>query len=144
MPEKKKYFAPAFLTCFMVSGLAVLTGPAMGAGSATTIAAETESLNRPGRVFMAQDEDVPSDENDVAPQDVDKYIKVYQAMQHDRNLTVEQATAQQGISVTQFRNLEDRIERNDALREHVRDALKPKTAESPAASGSPARKPPVE
>ena len=92
------------------------------------MAAEASSISQ----YVAQDDDVPSDENDVAPQDVDKYIKVYKAMQQDRNLTVEQATAQQGISVPQFRSLEDKIERNDALREHVRDALKPQASPSPS------------
>jgi hypothetical protein len=81
---------------------------------------------------VVQDEEVPGDETDVPPQDVDKYIKVYQAMQRDRSLTVEQATAQQGLSVPEFRSLEDRIERNDALREHVRQALKPQASASPA------------
>ncbi|HTR61625.1 MAG TPA: hypothetical protein VMH37_07950 [Candidatus Binataceae bacterium] len=130
MPEKKKHLAPAFLACFMISALAAPIAPAICAGSPGTIGAGASSSS--SRAFIAQDDDVTSDENDVAPQDVDKYIKVYQAMQHDRNLTVEQATAQQGITVSQFRTMEDKIERNDALREHVRDALKPKAAASPA------------
>ena len=126
MPEKKNHLAPAFLACFMVSAFAAPIAPAMGAASTSA------RLSPAGQSLVAQDEDVSNDETDVAPQDVDKYIKVYQAMQHDRNLTVEQATAQQGISVSQFRSLEDRIERNDALREHVRDALKPKASPTPA------------
>ena len=131
MPEKNKFLAPAFLICFLASALGAPIAPAMCAGDAGTAAAEAPA-SRSGSQFIAQDDDVPSDDTDVPPQDVDKYIKVYQAMQHDRNLTVEQATAQQGLSVSQFRGLEDRIERNDALREHVRDALKPKAAASPA------------
>ena len=132
MPAKKKLLPPAFLTCFVISAIAAPIAPAMGAGAAAVISAEASQTLRAGRVLAAQDDEVPSDENDVAPQDVDKYIKVYQAMQHDRSLTVEQATAQQGITVSQFRGMEDRIERNDALREHVREALKPKPAASPS------------
>lgn len=81
---------------------------------------------------FAQEKDSEGDDTDVPPQDVDKYIKVYKAMQQNRNLTVEQAAAQQGLTVPQFRSLENRIQRNDALREHVRDALKPKATASPA------------
>ena len=80
--------------------------------------------------LIAQQDEAAADDSDVPPQDVDKYIKVYKAMQANRNLTVEQAAAQQGLTVTAFRGLEDRIERNDALREHVRDSLKPKASPS--------------
>jgi len=128
MPEKKKHLISAFVTCFVVSALAAPIAPAVAAISAS----DGPRLGSAAPALVAQDDDVPGDENDVAPQDVDKYIKVYQAMQHDRNLTVEQATAQQGISVSQFRSMEDRIERNDALREHVREALKPKASPTPA------------
>ena len=128
MRENTKHLAPAFLTCFMVSALAAPIVPTIF-GGAVAMGAELSSASPR---YVAQDDDVPSDENDVAPQDVDKYIKVYKAMQQDRNLTVEQASAQQGLSVPQFRSLEDKIERNDALREHVRDALKPKAAASPS------------
>lgn len=123
---RKLYFFVGLLTAafcgFLASGLA---------GWAVWAAA-SERQTHPPVMRVVQDEEVPSDETDVPPQDVDKYIKVYQAMQHDRSLTVEQATAQQGLSVPEFRSLEDRIERNDALREHVRQALKPQASASPA------------
>ncbi len=77
-------------------------------------------------------EDSGGEDTDVPPQDVEKYIKVYRAMQQNRNLTVEQAAAQQGLSVAAFRSLENRIERNDALREHVRNSLRPQSTASPA------------
>jgi hypothetical protein len=128
MRENTKHLAAAFFTCFIISALAAPIVPTI-CGGAVAMAAEFSSTSPR---YVAQDDDVPSDENDVAPQDVDKYIKVYKAMQQDRNLTVEQASAQQGLSVPQFRSLEDKIERNDALREHVRDALKPKAAASPS------------
>ena len=52
----------------------------------------------------------------------------------DHGLTVEQAASKQGMTVTQFRSLEDKIERDDTLRERVRTALRkaanPKAADT--------------
>jgi len=123
---QKRYFFVRLLTAALGGFLAL--GPAGWAGWA----AASDRQANPPVMRVVQDEEVPGDETDVPPQDVDKYIKVYQAMQRDRSLTVEQATAQQGLSVPEFRSLEDRIERNDALREHVRQALKPQASASPA------------
>lgn len=64
------------------------------------------------------------DDTDVPTNQVDKYISVYEAMQKDHNLTVEQAAPRQGLTVAQFRQLEGRIERDDTLRERVRKALR--------------------
>jgi hypothetical protein len=72
---------------------------------------------------VAQDE-TDDEEKDVPTSQVDKYISVYEAMQKDHNLTVEQAASKQGLTVAQFRQLEDRIERDDTLRERVRKALR--------------------
>jgi hypothetical protein len=70
----------------------------------------------------------PSDDSgedkDVPTSQVDKYISVYEAMQKDRNLTVDQAAPQQGLTVEQFRALENKIEADDTLRERVRKALR--------------------
>jgi len=68
-------------------------------------------------------EDQGSDEPEVPPDQVQKYINVYQAMQHDHNLTVEQAASRQGLSLEAFRELESKVERDDMVREHVRQAL---------------------
>ena len=64
------------------------------------------------------------DDKDVPPGQVDKYVSVYRSMQKDHGLTVEQAASKQGMTVTQFRSLEDKIERDDTLRERVRTALR--------------------
>jgi hypothetical protein len=64
------------------------------------------------------------DDKDVPTSQVDKYISVYEAMQKDHNLTVEQAASKQGLTVTQFRQLENKIESDDTLRERVRKALR--------------------
>ena len=81
----------------------------------TTIASGT------GTVQTDADED---DDKDVPPAQVDKYVSVYRSMQKDHGLTVEQAASKQGMTVTQFRSLEDKIERDDTLRERVRTALR--------------------
>ena len=64
------------------------------------------------------------DDKDVPTSQVDKYINVYEAMQKDHNLTVEQAASKQGLTVAQFRQLENKIESDDTLRERVRKALR--------------------
>jgi hypothetical protein len=74
-----------------------------------------------GTVQTEADED---DDKDVPPGQVDKYVGVYRSMQKDHGLTVEQAASKQGMTVTQFRSLEDKIERDDTLRERVRTALR--------------------
>ena len=74
-----------------------------------------------GTVQTEADED---DDKDVPPAQVDKYVSVYRSMQNDHGLTVEQAASKQGMTVTQFRSLEGKIERDDTLRERVRTALR--------------------
>ncbi len=64
------------------------------------------------------------DDKDVPTSQVDKYISVYEAMQKDHSLTVEQAASKQGLTVAQFRSLENKIENDDTLRERVRKALR--------------------
>jgi hypothetical protein len=94
--------------------------PASAAWSATChvtqIAAEPSAPSSP----TASDED----DKDVPTSQVDKYISVYESMQKDHNLTVEQAASKQGLTVAQFRSLENKIENDDALRERVRKALR--------------------
>ncbi len=72
---------------------------------------------------LAQDAD-DDDNQDVPTSQVDKYISVYESMQKDHNLTVDQAASKQGLTVAQFRDLENKIEADDTLRERVRKALR--------------------
>lgn len=131
MPAHSTSRRPAPLLCGVTCVLTSLISMAIPRGASAALPAERRGASIPAAVQLVQDEG-GGDETDVPPQDVDKYIKVYQAMQHNRSLTVEQAAGAQGLSVSAFRSLEDRIERNDALREHVRDALKPQAAPSPS------------
>jgi hypothetical protein len=72
----------------------------------------------------APPEETDEDDKDVPTSQVDKYISVYESMQKDHNLTVEQAALKQGLTVEQFRALENKIEADDTLRERVRKALR--------------------
>ena len=72
----------------------------------------------------APPEETDDDDKDVPTSQVDKYISVYESMQKDHNLTVEQAASKQGLTVEQFRALENKIEADDTLRERVRKALR--------------------
>ncbi|HVN28649.1 MAG TPA: hypothetical protein VMT64_09200 [Candidatus Binataceae bacterium] len=73
--------------------------------------------------MFAQDDD-SADEEAIPSAQVDKYIAVYSAMQKNHGLSVEQATSKQGLTVDEFRTLEDKIERNPVVHQRVLDALK--------------------
>ena len=78
----------------------------------------------PATVPAPPEETGEADDKDVPTSQVDKYISVYEAMQKDHNMTVEQAASKQGLTVAQFRTLENKIENDDTLRERVRKALR--------------------
>ncbi len=83
--------------------------------------------------YFAQD--AGDDDNaEVPPAQVDKYVAVYKAMQRDHSLTVEEAASKQGMSMAAFRSLEDKIERDDVLRERVRKALRPEPEQTASPS----------
>jgi hypothetical protein len=77
---------------------------------------------RSERCIMAQDDD-DSGDSDIAPSAVEKYVAIYRDMQQNRSLTVEQAAAKEGLSLAAFRDLEQKIEKDDGARQHVRDEL---------------------
>ena len=88
----------------------------------------------PGHLAQNDDGDTP----EVAPVQIENYVAVYAAMQRDRGLTVEQAAMQRGMSLQAFRQLENRIERNDAAREQARKQLQQAASESASPAPSPA------
>lgn len=79
---------------------------------------------------LAQDDSSSADQSEVPPEQVEKYIAIYKATQANHSLTVEQAATQQGLTVSQFRTLEGKIERDDALRARVRKALRNSTSKT--------------
>jgi HAMP domain-containing protein len=84
---------------------------------------------------LAQNDD-QGDDAEVPTAQVEKYVAVYKAMQRNRNLTIEKAAASQGMTVRQFRELENRVQRDDAALQHARDELQAAAARAPASSGS--------
>jgi hypothetical protein len=83
----------------------------------------------PARIIVAQ-----AEEESVSHDDVEKYVAVTRAMQHNRHLAVAQAAEMQGLTLQAFRDLEQRIERNDAARDEARRELM-QSAQRPTRSG---------
>ncbi len=79
--------------------------------------------------MVAQDQDDDDDGSDstagkgASPDEIQKYVAVYRAMQRNHSMTVEQAAAAQGLTVEAFRDLERRIESDDLARDDARRAL---------------------
>ena len=116
--------------------LALISGIALGALVATFAHATAVSSAAYGSI-IAQDDEGSSDEENIPTDQVDKYIAVYSAMQKNHSLSVEQAASKQGLTVDEFRTLEDKIERNPVVHERVLDALKASATGKKAASSSP-------
>ncbi|MGH7781875.1 MAG: hypothetical protein ACREQR_18820 [Candidatus Binataceae bacterium] len=102
-------------------GAATLVPPCASAGQPLDFAPQLVASRLNLRLAQAAS---ASDDREVPPDQVEKYIAVYRATQSNHSLTVEQAATQQGLTVAQFRTLEGRIEHNDALRARVRKALR--------------------
>ena len=82
------------------------------------LASNGSATARPADFRLAQ-----ADQNEVTPADIQKYVTVYKAMQRDRTLTVEQAAIQQGMTLQSFRDLESRVQRDEAALQQARDEL---------------------
>ena len=91
-----------------------------------------------GRNDLSQDDDTSSGKG-ASPEQIEKYVAVYRAMQRNHNLTIEQAAAGQGLTVAAFRELEQRIESDELARDDARRALAA-SAPSEAATATPAGK----
>jgi hypothetical protein len=122
-----------------LAGIAVcLSLPFRGEATSQSVSAGYAGLEAAGTKAyqVAQDED-QGDQGEVPPAQVEKYIDVYKAMQRNHGLTVEKAAAQQGLTLKAFRNIERKIERNDPLRQQVRNALRAASKASPRPTNSP-------
>lgn len=131
-----------------LSGAAVLVAALLGTSrpafreTLSTYADAQGAIVLEGLTFAQEGGD--DEEPEIPPEQVEKYIAVYKAMQRDHGLNVEQAAAKQGLSLDAFRDIEGRIERDDLIRERVREALRGGTEPSagkPSAASSP--KPPA-
>ena len=105
------------IICGVFMASIVWSAPSQSRERARQLAAEPATAPAPAEETDEDDKDVPTNQ-------VDKYISVYESMQKDHNLTVDQATSKQGLTVAQFRQIEGKIERDDTLRERVRKALR--------------------
>jgi hypothetical protein len=115
--------ASAAMVAIVLGAIWILS--ASSARSAETSRPVTRLAAEPSAPSSPSDSDADEDDdNDVPTSQVDKYISVYESMQKDHNLTVDQAASKQGLTVEQFRNLENKIENDDTLRERVRKALR--------------------
>jgi hypothetical protein len=61
--------------------------------------------------------------DEVSADDLERYVSVYKAMQRDRSLTIDQAVKFQGLTVKQFRDLENRVQRDDVALDQARSEL---------------------
>ena len=133
-----------FATLLGLAALVLLVRPAsplMAArvGALIRIPARDPMIARLAQIAQGDDDepgdDATSDKN-VSPEQIQKYVAVYRAMQRDHSLSVEQAAAAQGLSVSAFRELEQRIESDDLARDDARAALA-----APAQQATPAPTP---
>ena len=115
----------------------VAASPVLSHAHPTGIARDAfRSFAQAQRSIFAQEEGSGDDDAAVPTDQVNKYIAVYLAMQKNHSLTVDQAAPQQGLTVDQFRDIEDKIGRNPVIHERVLDALtKSKTADAGKNSG---------
>jgi hypothetical protein len=120
-----------FATLLGLTALVLFVRPAsplMAArvGALIRIPARDPMIARLAQIAQGDDDqpgdDATSDKN-VSPEQIQKYVAVYRAMQRDHSLSVEQAAAAQGLSVSAFRELEQRIESDDLARDDARAAL---------------------
>jgi hypothetical protein len=76
------------------------------------------------------------DDTEISPAQLEKYVAVYKAMQRDRSLTVEAAAAENGMTLEAFRQLEGRVQRDEAALQRARDELQA-SAKHPSPAASP-------
>jgi hypothetical protein len=65
----------------------------------------------------------PEDPTPVSEAELETYLKVYKAMQADHGLTIDDALAPTGMSLSEFRGVERRLQTSPRLVERAREAL---------------------
>lgn len=117
LPPKR----PRHLLLLVPAVLIIATGAGFSIAKIRALTAPEALATAP--LWNLSQDDQDTENNEVSPAQVEQYVKVYQAMQRNRTLTVEQAAAAQHLTVDQFRDIEARIERDGVLRERVRREL---------------------
>ena len=105
----------------IVMGVFTMRGPMPGLSTVRRQPFHSHSPIR--RMLPVLGQNDQADENEVSTDQVEKYVSVYKAMQRNRSLTVDQAAAAQGLTLQQFRQLENRVQRDDAALQQARDEL---------------------
>src|SRR5437870_13067703 len=113
---------PRRITEIAIGALLYLGIASLPTAGAAHIDTDRGSAAAAGAVVVQADENTQANEQ-VPSDEIKKYVAVYTTMQRDHNLTVEQATAAQGLIVTAFRELEQRIEHDEVARDEARLAL---------------------
>lgn len=131
--KKSALMFPHLMIVCAVVAAASLPAPAFSIAASTRESSPAAGFSAASlSPMLAQDEGIP-DEDAVPTGQVDKYIAVYSAMQKNHSLSVEQAASKQGLTVDEFRTLEDKIERNPIVHQRVLDALKASTSSAKTA-----------
>jgi hypothetical protein len=65
-----------------------------------------------------------ADSGNVTESEFQIYLRVLEAMQADRSLSIETAVDQEHIPLDKFRDIEQRVQRNDVLVDRVRQTLR--------------------
>ncbi len=108
----------------------ILVGAAFGAAVAIGISV-LGGGGRQGAVIQAQGA-VDPEEFRVTEAELEVYIDVYRSMQADRSLKIDDALADRGTSLSEFRNLERRVQLQGRLIKRVREALLEQAVENAA------------
>ncbi len=142
---RTKTFSARWRLALMASGAGLLVAVWLYSGAAAlrqnlSVLADARGGATVHAAVLAQDEGEDDGESQIPPEQIEKYVAVYKAMQQNHNLNVDQAAATQGLSVDAFREIESRIERDDLIRDRVRQALRPggqASAHIPSGSAAP-------
>ncbi len=108
----------------------VLVGAAFGAAVALGISVFS-GIGARDSVMQAQ-ETVGPEEFRVSEEELEVYIEVYRSMQVDRSLKIDEALAERGVSLVEFRNIERRVQLQGRLIKRVREALLEQAKENAA------------
>jgi DNA-directed RNA polymerase sigma subunit (sigma70/sigma32) len=116
--------------------VAIVALPAPKGWASTRLHQRISAQLRTARIPLIVAQDDNEDEDEVSTDEIEKYVSVYKAMQRNRSLTADQAAAAQGLTIEQFRQLENRVQRDDAALQQVREELQAAAQGSPAPRGS--------
>jgi len=98
----------------MKSTLALFIGAALFAGMYLQFLPQDNHAQE-----EAEEEETPG----VTESEIETYIAVYEAMQADHGLTIQEAVKEHGMTLPEFRDMERRIQKEQRYVDRVREAL---------------------